>query len=78
MAREALNVERSKVFCWAVRGGFITRGITYAVIGGLAVALALGAGSAGTSPNQQGALALIAQAPFGRVVIAVAAVGLLA
>jgi hypothetical protein len=66
------------VFSWAVRAGFATRGITYAVIGGLAVALALGVGSTGTSPNQQGALALIAQAPLGRVVLIVAAAGLLA
>jgi hypothetical protein len=78
VARRALSVERSKLFCWAVRAGFITRGVTYGVIGGLAVALALGAGSAGTTPNQQGALALIAQGPLGRVAVGVAAVGLLA
>jgi hypothetical protein len=78
VARQTLAVERSKVFCWSVRAGFVTRGLTYGVIGGLAVALALGVGSAGASPNQQGALALIADAPLGRVVIGVAAVGLLA
>ncbi len=78
VARQALAAERSRPFCWAVRAGFATRGLTYGVIGGLAVALALGAGSDGASPNQQGALALIAQAPMGRVVILVAAVGLLA
>lgn len=61
-----------------MRGGFLTRGVTYGVIGGLAAALAVGVGSDGTSPNQQGALALIAAAPLGRAVIAVAAVGLLA
>jgi hypothetical protein len=61
-----------------VRAGFVTRGGTYAVIGGLAVALAVGAGSDGTSPNQQGALALLAEAPAGRVVLVIAAVGLLA
>lgn len=77
VARQAMAVQRSRAFCWSVRAGFITRGVTYGVIGGLAVALALGAGSDGTSPNQQGALALIAQAPLGRSVIAVAAVGLL-
>jgi hypothetical protein len=78
IARRALAVERSRVFCWAVRAGFVTRGITYAVIGGLAVALAAGVGSDGTSPNQQGALALIAEAPLGRVVLFVAAIGLIA
>ncbi len=78
VVRKALALQRSRAFCWSVRAGFITRGVTYGVIGGLAAALALGAGSAGASPNQQGALALIAAAPLGRVVIAVAAVGLLA
>ena len=78
VARQALAIQRSRAFCWSVRAGFITRGVTYGVIGGLAAALALGAGSDGASPNQQGALALIADAPLGRVVIAVAAVGLLA
>jgi hypothetical protein len=78
IARRALAVERSKLFEWSVRAGFITRGVTYGVIGGLAVALALGAGSADTTPNQQGALALIAQEPPGRVAVGVAAVGLLA
>jgi hypothetical protein len=78
IARETLAVERSRAFCWAVRAGFVTRGVTYGVIAGLAVALAVGAGSGGTTPNQQGALALIAQAGPGRIVIAVAAVGLLA
>jgi hypothetical protein len=46
-----------------VRAGFAARGITYGVIGALALAMALGAGTAGTAPNQQGALALIARAP---------------
>jgi hypothetical protein len=78
VTRQALAVQRSRAFCWSVRAGFITRGVTYGVIGGLATALALGVGSDGTSANQQGALALIAGAPLGRVVIAVAAVGLLA
>ncbi len=78
VTRQALAFQRSRAFCWSVRAGFVTRGVTYGVIGGVAVALALGAGSGGTSPNQQGALALIAQAPLGRIVIAVAAVGLLA
>lgn len=76
--RDALAVERSKLFCWTVRAGFVTRGVTYAIIGGLAAALAIGVDTTGASPNQQGALGLIAQAPFGRVVLVVAAAGLLA
>jgi len=48
------------------------------VVGAIALALAVGAGSAPARPNQQGALTLIAHAPLGRVAVAVAAVGLLA
>jgi hypothetical protein len=75
---EALQVERSRPFELLVRAGFATRALTYGVIGGIALALAVGAGRAPAAPNQQGALALIAQAPLGRVALAVAAAGLLA
>jgi Domain of Unknown Function (DUF1206) len=61
-----------------VRAGFAARAITYGVVGGVALALALGAGSPGKAPNQQGALALIAQAPLGRAAILLICVGLLA
>ncbi|HEX8975496.1 MAG TPA: DUF1206 domain-containing protein [Solirubrobacteraceae bacterium] len=70
--------ERSRVYHWLVRAGFVSRGITYGVIGGLTMALALGAGTAGAAPNQQGALALIARDGLGRVVIVGIAAGLLA
>jgi hypothetical protein len=73
-----LGAERSRPFLWAVRAGFVTRSITYGVVGAIALALAVGAGAAPAAPNQQGALALIAQAPLGRVAVAVAAAGLLA
>lgn len=78
MAGDALSVQRTGLFCGLVRAGFVTRGVTYGVIGGLAVALALGAGSPGRSPNQQGALQLVARAPLGQVLVIVAGVGLLA
>jgi hypothetical protein len=61
-----------------VRAGFVARSITYGIVGAIALALAVGAGSAPAAPNQQGALALIARAPLGRVALAVVAVGLLA
>jgi hypothetical protein len=70
--------ERSQVFDWLVRAGFIARGVTYGVIGALAVALALGAGTMGATPNQQGALALIARSAVGRPALVLIAVGLLA
>jgi hypothetical protein len=76
--RDALALQRSGPFEFAVRAGFVARALTYGVVGGIAMALAVGAGSAPTTPNQQGALALIARAPLGRVAVAVAAAGLLA
>ena len=76
--REATAAERARPFQWAVRAGFVARSITYGVVGAIALALAVGAGAAPAAPNQQGALALIARAPLGRVAVAVAAVGLLA
>ena len=75
--REARGVQRSRPFIVLARTGFIARGVTYGVIGGIALALALGAGAAPAAPNQQGALALIASAPLGRVALVVVCVGLL-
>lgn len=76
--RDAMAVERSRPFRWAVRAGFVARAVTYGVIGGITLALAVGAGAAPAKPDQQGALALISRGPLGRVAVAVAAVGLLA
>ena len=73
-----MAVQRSDPFRWAVRAGFVTRSITYGVVGAIALALAVGAGAAPATPSQQGALALIARAPLGKVAVAVAAAGLLA
>ena len=61
-----------------MRTGFLARGLTYGVIGALAVALACGAGTAGASPDQQGALALVRRAPLGFVAVIVVAIGLFA
>jgi hypothetical protein len=71
-------VESPAAFRWLIRGGFFARGLTYAVIGVLALALALGLGRLGTEPNQEGALALIARAQLGRAAMVVIASGLLA
>lgn len=75
---ETEHAERSRPFFWLVRAGFFARGITYGVIGGLALALACGAGTAGTAANQQGALELIDQSWIGRAALLVIAAGLLA
>jgi TRAP-type C4-dicarboxylate transport system permease small subunit len=61
-----------------VRTGFVARGITYGVIGALAIAIALGAGTAGVAPDQQGALSLIARTPGGRAALVAICAGLLA
>jgi hypothetical protein len=78
VAEDALDLERKRPFRWLVRAGFVARGVTYGVIGGITAALALGAGSEGERPNQQGALEAIAAAPLGKAILLVAAAGLLA
>jgi fumarate reductase subunit D len=68
------KVARSRGFEWLARAGFVVRGLIYAIIGILAIKLALGAG--GTTTNQQGALKTIAQQPFGKVFLVLVAIGL--
>ncbi len=78
-AREdTLAAERTPLFSALVRTGFVGRGITYGLIGALALALAIGAGSRPASPDQQGALTLITRAPVGWLALALIALGLLA
>jgi hypothetical protein len=72
----ARQLADSGPFRVAVRTGFVARGLTYALIGAVAIALALGAGSHGQAPNQQGALSLVAAAPLGSLALIVIAVGL--
>lgn len=57
------------------RLGYATKGVVYAVIGVLAVMMAVGAG--GASTNSRGALQIIAEQPFGRILVGVTALGLL-
>lgn len=68
------RVARSTGFAWLARAGFAARGVIYAIIGVLAIKLALGDG--GKTTNQQGALKTIAHQPFGKVMLAVVAIGL--
>jgi len=56
------------------RLGYIVNGIVYIIIGGLAAQLAFGHGGAAT--DQKGALKTIYAEPFGRVILAIVAVGL--
>lgn len=75
---ETEAAERSRPFRWLVRAGFVARAITYGVIGALALALAVGAGTGGAAANQQGALELIASNWLGRLALVLIAAGLLA
>ena len=77
-AGEAESLERAAPFRWLVRAGFASRGVTYGLIGALALAIAVGAGTAGAPPNQQGALALIARTSIGGAALVVICAGLLA
>jgi len=64
----------SRAFEWLSRAGFVARALIYAIIGILALKLALGAG--GKLTNQQGALKTVAHQPFGKVLLTLVAVGL--
>jgi hypothetical protein len=61
-------------FEWLARAGLVARGVVYAVIGVLALKLALGDG--GKATNQQGALKTIADRPFGKTLLVLVAIGL--
>lgn len=56
------------------RFGYAAKGVVYLIVGGLAVQAALGHG--GQTTDQQGALSRVAEAPFGRSLLVVLAVGL--
>lgn len=65
---------RTPQFEWLARAGLAARAVIYAIIGVLAIKLALGNG--GETTNQQGALTEIAQQPFGKVLLILMAIGL--
>jgi len=54
----------SRTFEWLARAGLVARGVIYAVVGILAIKLALGDG--GKTTDQNGALQTIATQPFGK------------
>ena len=65
---------QSRAFELLSRAGFVARGLIYAIIGLLALKLAVGSG--GKLTNQQGALHTVAHQPFGRLLLMLMAVGL--
>lgn len=58
------------------RLGFLAKGLVYATVGALALQTAFGLG--GQTTDTQGAVAVLARAPFGRVLLVVLSVGLVA
>ncbi len=68
------DVARSQQFEWLARAGLFARGVIYAIIGVLAIKVALGSG--GKTTNQQGALKTIAEQPFGKTLLILMALGL--
>jgi hypothetical protein len=72
--RAGEEVARSRTLEWLARAGLVARGVIYAIIGILAIKLALGDG--GKTTNQNGALDTIARQPFGKVLLIIVAVGL--
>ncbi len=67
-------VARRREFVWLARAGLVARGVSYGIIGVLALKLAVGSG--GKATNQRGALKTIAQQPFGQLLLIVMALGL--
>jgi len=68
------RVARSDQFEWLARAGLVSRGVIYAIIGVLALKLALGDG--GKTTNQKGALQTIVEQPFGKTLLILTAIGL--
>jgi hypothetical protein len=68
------DIARTRTFEWLARAGLAARGVIYAIVGLLAIELALGEGGATT--NQNGALHTIAKQPFGKALMILMAIGL--
>ena len=73
-SRTAETATTTTTFEGLARAGYVARGVIYVLIGLLAVQLARGVG--GENPDQEGAMRLIADQAFGRVLLVIVAVGL--
>jgi hypothetical protein len=72
--RQGERAADSPALGWLARAGLVARGVVYAIIGVLALKLALGDG--GKATDQQGALRTIADRPFGKTLLVLVAIGL--
>ncbi len=72
--RTGEQASRRREFGWLARAGIAAIGVVYAIIGVLALKLALGSG--GQTTDQQGALQTVAKQPFGKFLLFVLALGL--
>lgn len=61
-------------FAWMARAGLVARGIAYAIIGILALKLAVGSG--GETTNHRGALTTIVEQPLGKALLIAMTIGL--
>jgi hypothetical protein len=68
------GVTDRREFHWFARSGLVARGAVYAIVGVLALKLALGDG--GKATTQQGALKTLAKQPSGTILLIAVAVGL--
>jgi Domain of Unknown Function (DUF1206) len=60
-------------YAWLARTGLVAKGVSFGIVGALAIKLAAGAGGKATS--REGALHALAQESFGKVVLILLAVG---
>lgn len=74
-AEEARRRGRSGTgwYAWLARAGLVAKGVSYGIVGALAVKLAAGHGGAATS--RQGALHALAQERFGQIMLILLAIG---
>lgn len=70
----SIDKDLSKGIEWLARAGYAAKGVVYAVIGVLAVRLALGAGGDATGSRE--ALGELASAPFGMIALGLVTLGL--
>ena len=63
-------------YSWLARGGLVAKGVSYALVGMLAIGVAIGAG--GHTTSRQGALSSLAHHSWGKVLLVLLALGFVA